>query len=402
MLRNWFLSVFAGILIIFGFSGASAEVRVPDNTQELNIQVKKGLIRSGDTASSLLNKYLPLKSIYEISRQSKDIFSLSRIRKGRPYKIITNENGFLEFEYEIDSDERFVVRKEEEHFSVGKLPIYYDVNLELVSATISYSLNSTVRKIGEKNELAFRLADIFAWDIDFIRDIHSGDQFRVLVEKKYRNGKLCGYGKIKAAFFTNRGTTYKAFLHTDNEGISGYYDEQGNSLQKAFLKAPLAYSRISSKFTNKRLHPILKRYRAHKGVDYAAPTGTPIKTVGDGIITDLGYSKSTGNYIRIRHFNGYTTRYYHMSGFTKGMKRNKRVLQGEKIGYVGATGLATGPHLCFGLKKNGKYIDPLNYRAPSAKPVRQEEMDIFLSKTMALSERILMASGLASAKKPST
>ncbi len=354
-------------------------------------KVIKRVVKKGDTASCLLNRYLPLKTIYEINRQSQDIFPLHHIKKGQPYKIILHEGNLAGFEYEINKEDRLVIQKENNIFSINKMPIDYDVNLEVVSSTIAYSLFEAVRKAGEGCELAWKLSDIFAWDIDFIRDIRPNDQFQVLVEKRYQNGKLAGYGKVQAAFFTNRGTVFKAFLHKDSKGVSGYYDEKGNSLQKAFLKAPLEFSRISSKFTHKRMHPILKEYRSHPAVDYAAPMGTPIKTVGDGVITGIGYSKTMGNHVIIRHPNGYITRYYHMSKFAKGMKKNKKVLQGEVIGHVGMTGYATGPHLCFRMEKNGTLVDPLTHESPSATPINPYEMEQFLTKAQKLSQQMLTA-----------
>lgn len=314
---------------------------------------------------------------------------MRRINKGHCYKIILQEGNLTGFEYEINKENKLVIQKGKQSFSINQMPIDYDVSLEVIIATIDCSLFEAVRKSGERSELAWKLSDIFAWDIDFIRDIQPGDRFQVLVEKRYREGKLAGYGKIQAAVFINKGNRFDAFWHKDAKGVSGYYDGKGNSLQKAFLKAPLAFSRISSKFTLKRLHPILHTVRAHPGVDYAAPTGTPIKTVGDGIITGIGYSKTRGNYVIIRHCNGYVTRYYHMSKFAKGMKKNKKVLQGDIIGHVGMTGLATGPHLCFGIKKNGKLLDPLTYNAPSATPVNPLEMEQFLAKAQKLSQRML-------------
>ena len=380
-----FILFFAGIIFNFGLNTVFASNSDPD------IQVVKGVVKQGDTASSLLNKYLPLKTIYKISRRSSDIFSLTHIRKGQPYKIILQENTLVGFEYEIDREVRLVVQKEKDIFSINRAPIEYDVALEVVSSTITSSLFEAVRKSGEKSDLAWKLSDIFAWDIDFIRDIQPGDQFKVLVEKRYRDGKLSGYGNIQAAFFTNNGTLFKAFLHKNSKGVSGYYDEKGKSLQKAFLKAPLTFSRITSKFTKRRFHPIFKEYRPHPGVDYAAPKGTPIKTVGDGVIAEIGYNKGMGNYINIRHFNGYTTGYNHMRKFAKGMKKNKSVLQGDVIGYVGMTGYATGPHLDFRMKKNGKLLDPLKHKSPSAKPVKSVEMEQFLARTLELSARILTA-----------
>jgi murein DD-endopeptidase MepM/ murein hydrolase activator NlpD len=364
-----------------------------------DIQIVKGVVKQGDTASIILNKYLPLKTVYEISRKSLDVFSLTRIRKGQAYKIILHDDNFVEFEYEIDKEGRLVIKKNKDGFSIKQAPIQYDTNLEVVSSTIQSSLFEAVRKSGERSELAWKLSDIFAWDIDFIRDIQPNDQFKVLVEKRYRDGKLSGYGNIQAAFFTNKRTLFKAFLHKGSNGVSGYYDENGKSIQKAFLKAPLAFSRISSKFTKKRLHPVFKTYKSHKGVDYAAKKGTPIKTVGDGIVTRIGYNKGMGNFINIRHYNGYTTSYNHMSKFKKGMKINKRVLQGDVVGYVGMTGIATGPHLDFRMTKNGKFIDPLKHKSPSANPVRSEEMEQFLTKIQKLSNRILTAYKLVASNK---
>jgi len=379
-----YILFFVGILFNFGLntvfaSKSDKNIPKPLSSIQPDIQVVKGVVKRGDTASSLLNKYLPLKTIYEISRRSSDIFSLTHIRKGQPYKIVFQENNLVGFEYEINKEVRLVVQKENGIFSINQAPIEYDVALEVVSSTITSSLFEAVRKSGEQSKLAWKLSDIFAWDIDFIRDIQPGDQFKVLVEKRYRDGKLSGYGNIQAAFFTNNGTLFKAFLHKTSKGVSGYYDENGNSLQKAFLKAPLAFSRITSKFTKRRLHPIFKVYRPHPGVDYAAPKGTPIKTVGDGVIAEIGYNKGMGNYINIRHYNGYTTGYNHMCKFAKGMKKNKSVLQGEVIGYVGMTGYATGPHLDFRMKKNGKLLDPLKHKAPAAKPIKPGEMEFVSS-----------------------
>jgi len=393
----------AGVFFHFGLQSVLALNSDKDTPKAFSIslpdiQIVKGVVKRGDTASSLFNKYLPLKTIYEISRLSSDVFSLTHIRKGQSYKIILHENSLVGFEYEIDKNDRLIVQKKNGIFYINQAPIEYDVDLEVVSSSISSSLFEAIRKSGEKSELAWKLSDIFAWDIDFIRDIQSGDQFKVLVEKRYQDGQLAGYGKIKAAFFMNKGTLFKAFLHKDLNGVSGYYDENGKSLQKAFLKAPLVFSRISSKFTKKRFHPIFKEYRPHPGVDYAAPKGTPIKTVGDGVITQIGYNKGMGNYINIRHSNGYTTGYNHMCKFARGMKKNKKIQQGDIIGYVGMTGYATGPHLDFRMRKNGKLLDPLKHKSPSANPVNPDEMEQFLAKTIELSEKMVSSHKLAALK----
>ncbi|WP_033398945.1 M23 family metallopeptidase [Desulfospira joergensenii] len=366
-------------------------VSPPSQSAPLDIQIVKGVVSPGSTASSLLAPYLPLKTIYAISRRSNDIFPLSRLRKGQPYKIFLQEGQLIGFEYRIDRENKLVIEKKNKQFSIQKAPLEYNVKTETISAVITSSLFEAVRKSGEEIELAWKLADIFAWDIDFIRDIRAGDRFQVLVEKKYHEGNLLGYGKVEAAFFTNKGRTFKAFLHEDSNGVQGYYDENGDSLQKAFLKAPLAFSRISSTFTLKRMHPLLKKYRPHPAIDYAAPIGTPVKSVGDGVIQRFGYSKSMGNFMVIRHCGGYTTRYYHMNKFARSMKRNRKIAQGEVIGYVGMTGYATGPHLCFRMIRNGNPVNPLTYKCPSGAPVSPREMDRFLARTEILFKKMIAA-----------
>ncbi len=246
-----------------------------------------------------------------------------------------------------------------------------------VRGRIDSSLFEAVTSTGESDVLAMNLADIFAWDIDFILDIREGDSFQALVEKRYREGKPAGYGRILAAEFTNQGTTFQAFLYQDGDRRPDYFDADGQSLRKAFLKAPLSFSRISSGFTMRRYHPITKTWKAHPAIDYAAPRGTPIKSVGDGTIIKKGYTRGNGNYVKIRHNSSYETLYLHMKGFAKGIAKGKRVAQGQTIGYVGSTGLATGPHLCFRMYKNGAPVNPHRVKAPSANPVSKESLADF-------------------------
>ena len=221
------------------------------------------------------------------------------------------------------------------------------------------------------------LADIFAWDIDFILDIRSGDSFQALVEKRFRDGKQAGYGRILAAEFNNRGESFKAFYYKDGDRRASYYDENGESVRKLFLKAPLSFSRISSGFTMRRYHPISKTWKAHPAIDYAAPTGTPIKAVGDGKIVRIAKDRNNGRHIKIRHNGTYQTLYLHMSRFARGMKKGKRVAQGQVIGYVGSSGLATGPHLCFRMYKHGSPVNPSRVKAKSAKPVSDKNLTAF-------------------------
>jgi murein DD-endopeptidase MepM/ murein hydrolase activator NlpD len=209
-----------------------------------------------------------------------------------------------------------------------------------------------------------------------------------LVEKRYREGQPAGYGRILAAEFTNQGTTFQAFLYQDGDRRPDYYDAKGQSLRKAFLKAPLSFSRISSGFTMRRFHPITKTWKSHPAIDYAASRGTPIKSVGDGVIIKKGYTRGNGNYVKIRHNSSYETMYLHMKGFAKNISKGKRVVQGQRIGYVGSTGLATGPHLCFRMYKNGAPVNPHRVKAPATKPINKANREDFNLKVKSLMARL--------------
>ena len=335
------------------------------------------VIKSGDTISSLLGDYFSPQEIHDLSKLSKSVFPFTKICAGQPYRICTVDDRFDSFVYEIDGDEQLIIRSEGDTPVIERLQIEYQVETVLVRGAIDSSLFESIAAIGESSELAIRLADIFAWDIDFIRDIRVGDTFQALVEKRYREGKPAGYGSILAAEFVNRGDSYRAIYYQDGDNAPSYYTPDGESLRKAFLKAPLSFSRISSGFSMKRFHPITKTWKSHPAIDYAAPPGTPIKTIGDGTITRMGYTSGNGNFIEIRHNNSYETLYLHMSKFARNMKKGKKVSQGQVIGYVGSTGLATGPHLCFRMKKNGQPVNPYSVKAPAARPVSKERLSAF-------------------------
>ena len=325
-----------------------------------------GTIKRGETLSSLLGDYLSSHEICCLAEECEETFSVKDIRAGRPYCLLFEDGSFKCFTYEIDDDEQLFINYAGEQFEVSKEPISYQVERSVISGKIESSLFMTVSGLGERPELACHLADIFAWDIDFMCDLRQGDSFRVLVEKRYREGEFAGYGDLLAAEFINQGKVFRAVYYKDKE-TPAYYDPDGKSLKKAFLKAPLVYRRISSSYSNKRLHPVLKIYRPHRAIDYAAPTGTPVRAVASGVVTQRSYDRSNGNKIRLRHANAYETTYIHLSRFGKGMKVGRKVDQGRIIGYVGATGLATGPHLDFRVFKNGRAINPLKMeRIPSA------------------------------------
>lgn len=339
--------------------------------------VRQGNVRKGDTASVLFRDVLTPQQVQELAARSRSVFPLTRLCAGQPYELCTVDGAFESFVYEIDAEERLVVRREDGAFLVVREPIAYTVETSLVQGTIRSSLFETVGDLGESPELAIRLADIFAWDIDFILDVREGDWFQAIVERRFREGKPAGYGSILAAQFANQGNLYDAVLYQDGDRSPSYYDRGGNSLRKAFLRAPLAFTRISSGYSKRRFHPITKTWKAHPAIDYAAPHGTPIKAVGAGTVVDRGYTSGNGNYVRVRHNSTYETLYLHMSSFARGVHRGSRVTQGEVIGYVGSTGLATGPHLCFRMYKNGTPVNPYGVKQVADDPVSRENMPEF-------------------------
>ena len=340
----------------------------------------KRTIASGDTASSILSCYLSPSQIHELGQTAKKVFPLTRLRVGNSYVLNIEGDRLLSMEYEVDQNEKLAIACTDNGFDVSLEPIVYDVQTSFVAGTITSNLFNAVEAAGETAGFGITLADIFAWDVDFVRDIREGDSFRAIVEKRYRDGKPAGYGRIQAAEFINQGHRYTAFLFRKKDEREAYYDADGKSMRKAFLKAPLHFSRISSGYSMSRLHPILKKRRPHQGIDYAAPTGTPIMTVADGTIVARSRTGAAGNYLKIRHRNGYETVYNHMSRYAKGMNKGKKVTQGQVIGYVGSTGYATGPHLDFRMKRNGNYLNPLTVKSPSGAPVPGEELQAFKAK----------------------
>jgi murein DD-endopeptidase MepM/ murein hydrolase activator NlpD len=250
-----------------------------------------------------------------------------------------------------------------------------DTLTQVATGVIETSLYNAIMDAGGSPMLVNELADVYAWEIDFF-GLQNGDAFKVIYERFEVNGEEAGMGKIITSWFLHQGNPFYAVQYDQGEGIE-YFDEEGQSLRKTFLKAPLRFSRISSRFTYSRLHPILKIRRPHTGVDYAAPRGTPVVAVGDGIVTMAAYKGGGGNTVKIRHNSNYTTAYLHLSGYGKGIRKGTKVKQGQVIGYVGSTGLSTGPHLDFRFWKNGKPVDPLKIDPPSANPINENHKETY-------------------------
>ncbi|MEA3363962.1 MAG: M23 family metallopeptidase [Thermodesulfobacteriota bacterium] len=337
----------------------------------------KSVVPAGSSITALLGHYFTAQEIYKLNLQSKDIFPFTKICAGQPYRIIKIDEQFSSFIYEIDAEEQLVISRDPDQINMERQPILYDVRTELVQGIIKCSLFEAVAESGEEPELAFVLADIFGWDINFILDLRVGDTFLALVEKRFREGQPAGYGKVLAAEFVNQNEAFKAVRFKEGEQKVSFYNEKGENMRKAFLKAPLSFTRISSGYTMRRLHPITKVYKPHPAIDYAAPTGTPVKAIGDGTVVVKGYSKGNGNYLKIRHNNGYVSMYLHLNGFARKVTKGRRVDQGQVIAYVGSTGMSTGPHLDFRMTRHGKPINPLKIKAPAAKSVSKEHLAEF-------------------------
>ena len=350
--------------------------------------VTHGVVEKGDTIAKVLGNAAD-DGIQQYVSAARRVFSLRSFREGQPYVVVTDpESGRVKrFEYEIDGKRRLVVEGDEAPEARVE-PIEYVTLLTSAEGVIDDNLFQAVADIGESPQLALRLAELFGSEVNFIRDLQEGDSFRVLVEKRYREGEYKGYGRMLAASFTNKGKTYEAFLFRDGHGRPQHYNSKGENLHKTLLQAPLAFTRLTSRFTHSRKHPILGRSRPHLGVDYAAPTGTPVKAVGDGVVVKRGWAGGYGNQVILRHTAGLESMYAHLSGYARGLKQGQRVRQGQVIGFVGSTGLSTGPHLDFRLRQNGNFINPTKAINPRGEPVSRKNMAEF-GKTVAVARDYL-------------
>jgi murein DD-endopeptidase MepM/ murein hydrolase activator NlpD len=303
--------------------------------------------------------------------------------------LYVQDGRVTEYQYEPD-DERILRVLFDDPPAIIVEPIPYEVFRVPVSGVIKDSLFAAVEAIDEKPSLAMDLADLFAWQVDFFRDLRTGDSFTVLVDKYYRDGKFVRYGKILAARFVNNGKKHTGVLFTPSGGREDYFDETGGSLRKQFLKSPLRFRRISSGFSRRRLHPVTGKVTAHFGIDYAAPTGTPIMSVGEGKVQYKKRDPVNGRILKIRHNGTYSSAYAHMNSFAKGVGKGSQVRQGQVIGYVGRSGRATGPHLHFAMYRNGKYVDPRRISVPRATSIHARDRSAFDQK---VKEIVLLLDG---------
>lgn len=316
--------------------------------------------------------------IDRIVRATKKTFDLKKVRPGQQYTVYSTENGGLDsLEYCISREKILKIRRENDSYTAAIDTLPYRILYQVTCGTIEQSLFASLAREGADEALAGPLSLIFGWVIDFFKDIRSGDTYTILYEKKVYADGVESLGDILAASVTTQNTPYHAFRYKTADGKWGYYDLDGKSLQKTLLRAPLKFSRISSSFRSKRLHPVTHTYRPHYGVDYAAPYGTPVYATGDGTVEAAQYNSSNGKYVKIRHNRSYTTYYLHLSRYGKGIRQGARIKQGQVIGYVGSTGLATGPHLDYRIKLNGSFVNPRTVKLPSKEPVPSNELARF-------------------------
>lgn len=306
--------------------------------------------------------------------------NLRKVRRGDVFRLAQDADGrILSLSFDLDLESYLTFSRRDDGFEVLELTHPVEHRTCAVSGTIRRSLYESLGDAGAPLSLAPKINDILGWTIDFSRDLRAGDSFRILYEEIWKEGQFVRTGPILALECVNRGDAHRAFRFTVGEdGNPGYYDEEGTNLQKQLLRAPLEYSRISSGFSYRRFHPVLKRTMPHLGVDYAAPVGTPVRAAGDGTVLFAGRKTGNGRYVQIRHGNrSYETFYLHLSRFASGIKRGAKVRQGQIIGYVGATGYATGPHLDYRIKRDGRFVDPRRVELPPAAPVPAADLAAF-------------------------
>ena len=335
-------------------------------------------IKWGQNFSDILTKYgISNKTIFDASQKSKGIFNLRKIKKGNSYSLFfkKGKNTPSYFVYE-SSKYDYILCNLDSPISFKKIskPITY--REKKITGEINSSLYLSFSDNQYPLDLVNLMVDVYAWQVDFFR-IMPGDEYTIIYIEEIIDNKVVGVQQIKAAKLIHNNYTYFAISYDQGFG-NDFFDNEGKSLRKTFLRAPLNFYRISSKFQKKRYHPVLKRYRDHLGTDYAAPRGTPIMSVGDGKVTEARWGRNNGNFVKIKHNNIYTTQYLHMSKFARGIKKGKIVKQGDIIGYVGSTGLATGPHVCFRFWRNGRQVDPYKQNdLPEGDPILKEHENAF-------------------------
>jgi murein DD-endopeptidase MepM/ murein hydrolase activator NlpD len=355
----------------------------------LPVGVKFKTLKLGRTETfyeAMRNSDVGHSDIMSVVKACKPYRNLSKVRKGDTFEIALDENEVLhQLRFDLDDQESYILfqRKDPGSFTPFELTYPVEHNTVAVSGIVNISIFESLKDLGAPSALAAKMNDLLGWDIDFRLDVRKGDSFRIIYEEIKRDGEFVRTGPIIAAEFINRGKRYTGYRFECEENKISYFNQDGESLEKQLMRAPLSYSRISSSFSYRRFHPVHKRYMPHLGIDYAAPVGTPVYAAGNGTVYAASRNKNNGKYVKIKHSNSsYETFYLHFSRFAKGIKKGSKVNQGQVIGYVGATGIATGPHLDYRVKKDGKFVNPRSLKLPAADPVDSEKLANFKAQVM--------------------
>lgn len=411
--RRWLVALASlplfGMVTAFGFApntaiddveaewvitGLSLPPIEPVVTSNIKLWKHEG-IRRGDTISAILDRLgvnrQDTEAFLRTARTSK---AMRKLRPGKTvYAHVTTDGELLMFRYFFGQGELFLVEKAGHTFNMTEDNIQLDRHVSMKSGVVKNSLLGATDQAGIPSSIAIQLTEIFASDIDFHQDLRQGDRFKVVYETLLENGAPAKPGRILAAEFINKNKKHQAIYFESAYGDSGYYTPSGKSLRKQFLRAPVAFSRISSGFSNRRFHPVLKKWRSHKGVDYAAARGTPVYATANGTVTVAASRRGYGNLVVLKHRGQYDTAYGHLQRFAKGLRKGKRVQQGDIIGYVGSTGLATGPHLHYELRVNGVQVDPQSVISTGVTRLALQELNTFYKQSIAMVSRLHLMRG---------
>jgi murein DD-endopeptidase MepM/ murein hydrolase activator NlpD len=344
-----------------------------------NFNVLQDTIKKGDTFGTILeSQNLGHKKVYDIIQRIKDSFDVRTVRIGKPYTFLRSKDRYKKLQYAIYQPDRgkYYIIDLKDSVSVSKVTRPVSFKKRTIAGELKGSFSEELRRQKVDPALASKLIKVYAWSIDFFK-LKKGDQFGVIFTERYIDDTIYdGVDSLRAAFFEYKGKMIYAFPFAQNQGGKiDYYDEEGKALKNFFLKSPLKYANITSRFSRSRFHPVQMIWKAHKGTDYAAPTGTPIMTTASGIIEQTGYTAGNGNFVKVKHDKTYSTQYLHMSRIL--VRRGQRVTQGSIIGKVGSTGLATGPHVCYRFWKNGVQVDALRLKLPNSQPMEKKNLPRF-------------------------
>ncbi|XLQ20382.1 MAG: peptidoglycan DD-metalloendopeptidase family protein [Candidatus Moraniibacteriota bacterium] len=366
--------------IIIEQSDAVESVKnIDEEAEEKNKDYKLCTIGEGDIPAEIFSEYgkFDANDTMALLSAAEGIYDFTNLKIGQNLRFyFDDDDRASRMEYDCNTEKKIIVERNGDEFSVREEKIEYKVTKETAKGKIENFFYVDAMDAGLSEATVLEVGDIFAFNIDFTTEIRVGDEFVFVYEKRKRDGKEAPDGRILAAKFINDGKAHYAYYY-DNDGDGGYYDGDGHVLERQFLKAPLSYRRISSGYTNSRLHPITKKWTAHQQVDYAAPSGTPVVASARGTVTQASWAGGWGNMVRMKHDNGFTTHYGHLSAFAKGIKSGVQVVQGQLIGYVGSTGWSTGPHLDYGMKQDGVPVNPITFTQPKGAPLDDNDMKNF-------------------------